>query len=42
MPLGSGWSEDKRVELIFDGPKPATVLGIVTTIEMADMAGGQS
>ena len=41
VPLGSGWSEDKRVELIFDGPKPVTVLGIVTTIELADMAGGQ-
>ena len=42
VPLGSGWSEDKRIELIFDGPNPATVLGIVITIEMVDMAGGQS
>ena len=41
LPLASGWGEDKRLQLIFDGPDPATVLGIVTTVEIADMAGGQ-
>ncbi len=41
LPLASGWGEDKRLQLIFDGPDPVTVLGIVTTVELADMAGGQ-
>ncbi len=41
VPLASGWRENDRLELIFDGPDPATVLGIVTTVELADMAGGQ-
>ncbi|MBQ9452750.1 MAG: hypothetical protein IJU65_05595 [Desulfovibrio sp.] len=39
VPLASGWRENDRLELIFDGPDPATVLGIVTTVELADMAG---
>ena len=41
LPLASGWRENDRLELIFDGPDPVTVLGIVTTVELADMAGGQ-
>ena len=41
VPLASGWREDDRLELIFDGKDPATVLGIVTTVEVADMTGGQ-
>ena len=41
VPLASGWRENDRLELIFDGPEPATVLGIVATVEVADMAGNQ-
>ena len=41
VPLASGWRENDRLELIFDGPDPATVLGIVATLEVADLAGNQ-
>ncbi len=41
VPLASGWRENDRLELIFDGADPATVLGIVTTVEIAEQGGGQ-
>lgn len=41
VPLASGWRENDRLELIFDGPDPATVLGIVATVEVAGLGGGQ-
>lgn len=41
LPLGAGWREGDRLELIFDGPDPATVLAVLTTVELADLAGGQ-
>ncbi len=41
LPLASGWREGERLELIFDGPDPATILGILTTVELAELAGGQ-
>lgn len=41
LPLGAGWREGDRLELIFDGPDPVTVLAVQTTVELADMAGGQ-
>ena len=40
LPLASGWRENDRLELIFDGPDPVTVLGIETVVEVADMSGG--
>ena len=42
VPLDSGWRENDRLKLIFRGPGPATVLGIVTTVEVAELSGGQS
>ncbi len=41
LPLASGWREGDRLELVFDGPEPATVLGLATTVEIADLSGGQ-
>ena len=41
LPLGAGWRENEGIELIFDGSDPVTVLGIVTTVEVADMSGNQ-
>lgn len=41
VPLGAGWRDGDRLELIFDGPDPVTVLGIVTTVEPAELAGNQ-
>ena len=41
LPLGAGWRENEGIELIFDGSDPVTVLGIVTTLEVADMSGNQ-
>lgn len=41
VPLGAGWSDNERLELIFDGPDPVTVLGLVVTMELADLAGSQ-
>lgn len=40
LPLAAGWRENDRLELIFDGPDPVTVLGIETVVEVADMSGG--
>ena len=41
VPLASGWRENDRLELIFDGYTPVTVLGLTATVEVSDMAGGQ-
>lgn len=41
LPLGAGWREGDRLELVFDGPDPATVLAVLTTVELAELAGGQ-
>ncbi|MCM1237030.1 MAG: hypothetical protein NC489_43700, partial [Ruminococcus flavefaciens] len=40
-PTGSGYREDARIELIFDGPDPVTVNGLLITCEIADLAGGE-
>jgi len=40
VPLGAGWRDGEKLELIFDGPDPVTVLGILVTLELADLAGG--
>lgn len=40
-PLGAGWRENSRLELILDGPDPVTITGLTICLEVADMAGGQ-
>ena len=41
VPLASGWRDGGRLELVFDGPDPVTLLAVLTTVEIADMSGGQ-
>jgi len=41
LPLGAGWRDGDRLELIFDGPEPVTLLGMVIVVELAELAGGQ-
>lgn len=40
-PIGSGFREDARVELIMDGPDPVAITALLITAEFADMSGGQ-
>lgn len=40
-PLAAGFREGARLELIFDGPKAATVLGIAIDMEISAGGGGQ-
>lgn len=40
-PIGAGFRDHARLELIFDGPDPASLLGITTSLELAGEAGGQ-
>lgn len=40
-PIGAGFRDGAKLELIFDGPDPATVLGIAVTMEISREAGGQ-
>lgn len=40
-PLPAGFRDGARLELVLDGPDPATILGIVATLEYAEAAGGQ-
>ena len=40
-PIGGGFRDNARLELILDGPDPATILGIAVTLEIAQSAGGQ-
>lgn len=40
-PIGSGWRENTQLELIFDGPRPVTLLALLLAVEYSDMAGGQ-
>ena len=39
VPLASGWRDGGRLELVFDGPDPVTLLAVLTTVEIANMAG---
>lgn len=39
--LASGFRDNARLELIFDGAAPATVLGLAISCELASEAGGQ-
>ena len=41
LPIAGGWDENSRVDMVFNNPGPATVLAIVTAVEVADMSGGQ-
>ena len=41
VPLAGGWRDGGKLELVFEGESPVTLLGILTTVEIADMAGGQ-
>lgn len=41
VPLASGWRDGGKLELVFDGPDPVTLLAVLTTVEIADMSGGQ-
>ena len=44
VPLGGGWRDggaDGDLELVFAGTAPATLLAVLTTVELADMSGGQ-
>lgn len=40
LPIAAGWRENDRLELIFDGHEPVTVLGLETVVEVAEMSGG--
>lgn len=40
-PMGAGFREDARLELIFDGPDPVSISALLINAEYADMAGGQ-
>ena len=40
-PLGGGWRDGDALELRFPGTAPVTLLALLTTVELADMAGGQ-
>lgn len=40
-PLGGGFREGSQIELIMDGPEPVSILGMVFSIEVADMGGAQ-
>lgn len=40
-PLAAGFRENPSLELVFDGPGPATVQALLINFEVADMAGGQ-
>lgn len=40
-PIGTGFRENMKLELIFDDPAPATVLGIAATLDVARDGGGQ-
>lgn len=42
VPLAGGWRDGGRLELVFDGPQPVTLLAVLITVELADMAGGQA
>ena len=41
VPLAGGWRDGGKLELVFDGESPVTLLAVLTTVEIADMAGGQ-
>ena len=41
VPLAGGWRDGGKLELVFDGPQPVTLLAVLTTVELADMTGGQ-
>ena len=41
VPLAGGWRDGGKLELVFDGPQPVTLLAVLTTVELASMAGGQ-
>lgn len=41
VPLAGGWRDGGKLELVFDGPQPVTLLAVLTTVELSDMAGGQ-
>lgn len=40
-PIGAGFRDGAKLELIFDEPKPVTVLGLTIVMEVATEAGGQ-
>lgn len=40
-PIGAGFRDNARIELILDGPEPATILGLAITLEFAQTPGGQ-
>lgn len=40
-PLAGGWRDGAHLELVFDGPAPATLLALLMTVELADMSGSQ-
>lgn len=40
-PVGAGFREDARLELIFDGPDPAGISALLINAEYGDMSGGQ-
>lgn len=39
VPLAAGWRDGGKLELVFDGPQPVTLLAVLTTVELANMAG---
>lgn len=40
-PLGAGFRDGARLELVMDGPAPVTLLGLTITMEIASHAAGQ-
>lgn len=40
-PLGAGWREGAKLELILDGRNPVTILGLAITIEISPTCSGQ-
>lgn len=41
VPLGAGWRENERLTLTFEGAGKATILGILATVEVAEMSGSR-
>lgn len=40
VPMGAGWRDGDRVEIICQGPDPVTILGLITTLELSEWSGG--
>ena len=40
-PLAGGWRDGGKLELVFDGQNPVTLLAVLTTVEVADLSGAQ-